>query len=209
MVSGFILVIIIILFFVDSTIEDYSTNERRIPDSIIYTIRFNHYKGYGISIVLKINSIEKRRRYIVDIGEDLNTSRISILFDNENNLIFRIIDSKSKIHSVNITDKIHSLQLATFYCFYFDYGYTDEYSFMRVYINDKLLGDRFFEYNQNLPKKINNEWITWFSDMRKEYSGNFTTFHMATLKETLTEVEINKHMNSVFNLLRRLGKIPN
>lgn len=97
--------------------------------------------GRAFQAVFTIHTqTEKREKYLMDVGDALNRNRVSLFLDENNHLVYRIIDDEETSHVVRVRPGIDTFQPEAKYLFTFDYGISADYSFMRLFINDKEVG---------------------------------------------------------------------
>jgi len=97
--------------------------------------------GLAFQAVFTIHTqTEKRNKYLMDMGDALNRNRVSLYLDANNNLIYRIIDDEGTSHMIRVSQGINTFQPEAKYLFTIDYGLSSDYSFMRLFINDKEVG---------------------------------------------------------------------
>ena len=91
------------------------------------------------------------RKHIYLIMEERDTPNISRAYgyiDSENNLIFELIDANGEKHSMMmaINHKAKGFQFNKKYLWYFEYGNHTFESYLRVFANGKLLGEKTINY---------------------------------------------------------------
>ena len=97
--------------------------------------------GLAFQAVFTIHTqTEKRDKYLMDMGDALDRNRVSLYLDENNDLIYRIIDDLGTPHIIRISQGINTFQPEAKYLFTIDYGLSPDYSFMRMFINDKEVG---------------------------------------------------------------------
>jgi len=97
--------------------------------------------GLAFQAVFTIHTqTEKRDKYLMDMGDALDRNRVSLYLDENNDLIYRIIDDLGSPHIIRISQGINTFQPEAKYLFTIDYGLSPDYSFMRMFINDKEVG---------------------------------------------------------------------
>jgi len=109
------------------------------PDKVDPTDR--GLPGFAFQGVFTVhNQTEKRDKFLMDMGDALNRNRVSLYLDINNNLTYRIIDDEGISHVISVPQGINSFQPEAKYLFTIDYGLSAEYSFMRLFINDREVG---------------------------------------------------------------------
>jgi len=150
------------------------------------------FPGYAIGFIMKPGQIDQqRRKFLIDIGEESDLNRISVYLDRSNNLVYRIFDQEGESHLIKIPKRIHTFQLESYYHFYFDYGVTGDYSFMRMYINNKEMGKIIFEEKLNMPEKVNKENLTIGADIFGQNTSKFTIQMLFASQTTFRSKERN------------------
>jgi hypothetical protein len=96
------------------------------------------FPGASIAMVLNINQQnEKRRKYFFDLAENTNTNRISLFLDANDIMVFELIDGFGEKYNVRIPPNIFPFN--EYFFLYCEYGTTEELSFLRVFIENKLV----------------------------------------------------------------------
>jgi hypothetical protein len=120
--------------------EDFMSEVRSLKiviDSLSVDPAERVSEGYGISGILMANEVlDNKRKFIYDVGETLDKNRASIYVDADNNMVFRIIDDNGETYSVKATPNFLTYKKNAFYFLYCDIGYSKDYSFMRIYLDD-------------------------------------------------------------------------
>lgn len=132
------------------------------------------YPGVTASIVFNLaeQSIS-RRKYIFDLADQPDRDRLSLYLDADNILIFQIVDNKGEIYNIKIPPKEYSFNKFMFLnC---EYGTTEEFSFLRLFINNKLIEQRKFKFKISLPEDFKDH-STIMADI---YGKNNTTMTVA------------------------------
>lgn len=111
------------------------------------------FLGASIALVLKINEQdEKRRKYFFDLAENANTNRMSLFLDAKNIMVLELIDGSGEIYNVKISPKKFPFNEYIFlFC---EYGTTEELSFLRIFIENKLIEQTKFKFKINLPREL-------------------------------------------------------
>lgn len=178
--------------------EIINTLQESIPFNKYNEINNKSFEGYSVNFVMNIRTVdEKKRKYIIDICKDSIKNRISLYLDNNNNLVYRLIDDESEEHIIKIPRKIYSFQLNVWYFIYFDYGYSNDFSFMRLYINDKLVGDKFFKYNLNIPKTLEAKDMFIATDINRQNFSKIELKSVMMIRKTLPERNIIQMMKFI------------
>jgi hypothetical protein len=160
------------------------------------------YPGYTIALYIKIEEMmDNRRKFIFDIGKDINKNRVSMYLDGRNNLIYRIIDAEGEPHILKIPKKEYVFQLNKWYFIICDYGYAEKNSFMRLFIDDKLLERNDFNFKINLPTKLNYDNALLAADIEKKYFGKLTISFYTAGHATFTKLQRRKLREAILRYI--------
>jgi hypothetical protein len=97
---------------------------------------------YNIGFVMIIyDQVDKRNKYLFDLGSKDNKSRLSIYIDRENNLCFRVIDGKSNSYVLRL---FHNL-FGKLYQYNFKFASYHDEAYMEIYINGNIVAKKSFE----------------------------------------------------------------
>ncbi|MBS1781336.1 MAG: hypothetical protein JST70_18560 [Bacteroidetes bacterium] len=177
--------------------------------------------GFSIYLVISTtSSSEKRRKFIVDLGQDTNKYRMSIYQDYEDNLIFRIIDGVGESFTLKVPSTSYTFNANTKFLLYCDCGISNNLSYMRMRVNDKLIGETSFKVKINLVGNIFLDPMKMFlgADMSGNNGGSFSISEEVIWQRALNSHEINTIWESVAsyyltpqkeNKLFILEEIPN
>lgn len=112
--------------------------------------------GFSFYIALTTNLLsDRRRKYLFDYGQNETSNRVSLYFDAENNLIFRLIDEVGEINSCKVPESSYTFHDGVPFFIFCDVGLSSDYSFMRIRINGKEVSRNQVEYKMNY---ISNEF---------------------------------------------------
>lgn len=144
------------------------------------------YEGIAVLLQIKILKNQGRdRKFIFDAGNQ-KYNRISVYFDNMNNLCFRVIDINSEAHTVIMQRSKYNL-FDKYNIFLFEIGTSHSYSFIRVTLNGEIEVKNTYDYKINFNSNLNiKEDITMGSDINIENFGNFYMTCQYIYNETLT-----------------------
>lgn len=106
--------------------------------------------------------------------------------DTDNNLVYRIIDHEGESHIIKVPEKIHTFRAESVYYLLLEYGFSETYSFMRLFINDKEVARNQMDYKLNLPLEVKPDEMVIAADIKKTNFGKFTLSFLSILKGTLT-----------------------
>ena len=104
-------------------------------------------------------------------------------------LVYRVIDYEGESHIIKVPEKIHTFRAESVYYLLLDYEYSETYSFMRLFINDKEVARNQMDYKINLPIEVKQEEMVFGADITKLNFGKFTLSFLAILERTLTKDE--------------------
>jgi hypothetical protein len=110
------------------------------------------YIGYSFNLLFKINEFtEGKNTYIFDFtkdGEEKN--RLSAYIDTDKNICFRVFDEDSRSDLIKVPSALGTFGLNQFIYLCCEFGMTNDFSFIRVFIN----GIEMDEHHQNPPMNI-------------------------------------------------------
>lgn len=162
--------------------ESNSLNSNKFQETILNKLDSKndpyHENNQGFSFYLALSTneiVELRRKFIFDFGESENSNRISLYFDSENNLIFRIIDKNGEFNICKVPSNSYNFYPNTPFFIYCDCGFSPSYSFMRLRINDRELyrsgGSSKIEFISS--KFLDTNKLSFFSMVRKKDTSEF------------------------------------
>jgi hypothetical protein len=181
------------IFFQDkpATKEDVLTMqdifEKKFQEFAVPDINSNEsYPGFNVIIVLKIiQQTENRRKYIFDIGESKTQNRASIFLDANNIMIFEVIDNSGEIYNVKIShNKFEFNEFISLFC---EYGVKDDFSFLRIFIDNSLVEQTKYKFQVDFQKKYQTS--TFMADIAGENLSHTTTSFAALGKSTFGKNE--------------------
>ena len=130
--------------------EKLLINDEEIRLNIL-SQNLKHYPGrvFILLALFKENSSSEKEEYIFDYGRSTSpsSSRVLIYIDTENNLVFELIDAQGKKHFVTVNHKGQGFEFNKKYLWYFEYGNHTFESYMRVFANGKLIGEKTINYD--------------------------------------------------------------
>lgn len=156
-------------------------------------------KGKSFYTVLSLNqNPDYKRKYISDIIYDKSPGQISLYLDVDNNLVFRIVDLQGETYTLKIAQQVHGLIKEKPHFIYCDFGSSDDYSFMRMFINEKEVGrlnlSSYVDFpNSNIVKK------TIGSDITGSYSSSFMLSEIVFFDKPFLKKEIDSLRVKVLN----------
>lgn len=165
------------------------------PDTLLNSIQ----KGKSFYTVLSLNqNPDYKRKYISDIIYDKSPGQISLYLDVDNNLVFRIVDLQGETYTLKIAQQVHGLIKEKPHFIYCDFGSSDDYSFMRMFINEKEVGrlnlSSYVDFpNSNIVKK------TIGSDITGSYSSSFMLSEIVFFDKPFLKKEIDSLRVKVLN----------
>lgn len=165
------------------------------PDTLLNSIQ----KGKSFYTVLSLNqNPDYKRKYISDIIYDKSPGQISLYLDVDNNLVFRIVDLQGETYTLKIAQQVHGLIKEKPHFIYCDFGSSDDYSFMRMFINEKEVGrlnlSSYVDFpNSNIVKK------TIGSDITGSYSSSFMLSEIVFFDKPFLKKKIDSLRVKVLN----------
>jgi hypothetical protein len=180
----------------------------KLPDNSYNLQKTVSFPGVSASFVLNLKELAvSERKFILDLGQSLDSNRLSLYLDTENNLVYRIIDKEGEIFSIKVLKSFHNFMLNTWHHIYLDYGITEKYSFMRLYINNKLVDENIINHNVSFSYSINTvkSMIILLNDLSKKSPSNALIALFSLSNKTFTEIEIRKVMNVSIDYLENIN----
>ena len=118
--------------------------------------------GFSFYLALTTNKIsKKRRKFLLDYGENLNKNRLSLYIDSENNIVLRLYNEYEEVNTCIVPAESYSFHDGVPFFIYCDVGFSTRYSFLRIRINDREI------CRNEIEAKINFISETFFSKTRK------------------------------------------
>lgn len=153
------------------------------------------FPGASIAMVLSINQQqEKRRKYVFDLAENANSNRISLFLDASNIMVFELVDGFGEKYNVKIAP--NNFHFNKYFFLYCEYGYTEELSFLRVFIEDKILEQTKFKFKIDLPTELQKS-LTIMSDLNGENTADINVAFYSIMKGTLGNMKRRGYYNSI------------
>jgi hypothetical protein len=111
------------------------------------------YPGAEVIAVIKLfPQSQYQRKYIFDIGEARDKNRISLFLDANNIMVFELLDNNGEVYNVKISsDEYDFYKDMVIFC---EYGTSNEFSFMQIFINNKLVEQTKFKFKIGLPVNL-------------------------------------------------------
>lgn len=92
--------------------------------------------GFSFYLILEYSEVtDFRRKFLFDLGESEQFNRVSLYFDIDNNIIFRIIDKNGESFICKAPRLAYVFNPNSPFIIYADCGTSQGYSFMRLLIN--------------------------------------------------------------------------
>ncbi len=181
--------------------------------------------GIDIAMLVKlIRTDENRKQFVYDKGESLDKNRISVYLDELNNLCFRIINKYSETFTIKFTYNEYPELFSKPLFLFFEYGKSENLSYMKMFINEKVVLKQINKYSLNFEyeklllndpeKKImldipQNEKHSIGTDLEKKYGGNFVLYNLGVTNNTLSSVDKRNYLNVVNKFVTRILSLPN
>lgn len=166
-------------------------NEFSVPELNSET----EYMGASIALVLALHPQEQlRRKYIFDIAESENQNRISLFLDANNNLVFELVDRIGETYNMRMPPS--SYKFDEFIMLYCEYGITEEFSFLRVFKNNKILEQSKFNFRIELPREVEKRY-TLMADLNGKNNTAMTVSFYSVLKGTLGKTKRRGLFNTI------------
>ena len=173
----------------------------------------NVTKGFSFYMVLSPNNmLPKGRKYILDYGESEDRNRLSVYFDADNNIIYRLINEIGEIQTCKISYGQYTIQPQELFFIYCSCGVSENFSFMRIKINDsplwgthspfreKYIDESFFDGANKKPfGKYDNGAIG--ADINGDNSANFALVEWVFFNSPLNNEKINYLYNNIVTRL--------
>jgi len=133
-------------------------------------------EGFALSGILTIHDVpENRRKFIFDFGESLYKNRVSLYLDNDNSIVLRVLDTYGETFSVKAIHDFITFKKEARYFLYCDIGYTEEYSFIRIFLDDRQLARENFNSKIMLEDSIATfKNLHIGSDLEGKNNGKFS-----------------------------------
>ena len=113
------------------------------------------FPGFSTHLVIKLFKQDvQRSKYIFDLGESLHKNRVSLYLDKSNILTYRLIDMWDEQYSVKIPEGNSGYSFNDFMYLNCEYGVTEFFSFMKIFIDGKLIEKSKYKFKIPLPTNI-------------------------------------------------------
>jgi hypothetical protein len=160
---------------------------------------FGKYPGFSYHMIISIkDSLLKREKYIYDTGSSLLYNRISIFLDEENSLIFRIIDSNSKSYNVKVLKGELEFVPNLLYisC---EFGFKKNLTFLQILVNGQIISQKKFDFNVEIESLdgITDQSI-FGSNINGDFGGTFYMEEPVIYRQTVN-VEERKQLLKYFS----------
>lgn len=149
-------------------------------------------EGVSIWMVVKPDEVSRGgRKFIIDIGQ-VEKSRLSIYLDEKNDLCFRIIDDYGEVHTAKLPRKKY-VYLDRFSLLTFEYGRSDQYSYVKIILDGKYEAKNAYDYKLDLSIDT-SKWkdLKMGADLTGIDSGKFSISEFMLYHVTLNKDEKDK-----------------
>lgn len=161
--------------------------------------------GLGLSGILTIGDIpDRRRKFLFDIGQSTEHDRMSLYLDFDNNLVFRVIDSHGETYSLRVVENFITFKQGAKYFIYCDVGSSKNYSFLRLYLDDRRIGIQEFNSKIDIAPINTMKRATMGADIDGNNAGKYTISMWGFYNNPLKKKELNQIMNRQIKLLEDL-----
>ena len=162
----------------------------KTPDTITTT----RFPGWSLHLVAAFHRAEsQRRKYIYDMG-DSDRNRVSIYFDPDDSLTFRILDSTGDAYTLKTP--VEDLAFDEFAYWVFEIGNRDTSSFMTTHINGKEVSRLELGHHLSLVA-VDKKGSTLGADINGRDGATFDLSEMFIYSSTLTTEEQAKLLDYV------------
>lgn len=153
---------------------------------------YEKMEGVSIWMVVKPDEVSRGgRKFIIDIGQ-VEKSRLSIYLDEKNDLCFRIIDDYGEVHTAKLPRKKY-VYLDRFSLLTFEYGRSDQYSYVKIILDGKYEAKNAYDYKLDLSIDT-SKWkdLKMGADLTGIDSGKFSISEFMLYHVTLNKDEKDK-----------------
>ncbi|MBA4312013.1 MAG: hypothetical protein C0417_05235 [Chlorobiaceae bacterium] len=174
--------------FKESDISELFSNQQIVTNVLA------NLPGYSFGMVINIKDTSlNREKYILDLGHNINSDRISIYLSNNNDLNFRIIDSASNIYELTAQINQYAFKFNVPFILMCEFGKTDGFSFLRMLINGSEIERKLIhsEINISLSDKL-LETLTLGGDIKNNNGGFFSFAEFTIYGGTLSTNDLNR-----------------
>lgn len=153
--------------------------------------------GFTLSAILVVNdSPDRRLKYIFDCGESMTLNRISLYLDRDNNLVFTVFDNSGVPYSVRSVPNFVNFKRGAQYFLHCDIGYSDDFSFIRIFLDDRMVGKQMFN-NRISAENIKGGNCTIGGDLNGENNGSFLLQSLVVWKKVFSRKDIGGIMSKM------------
>ncbi|MCA9732360.1 MAG: hypothetical protein H6696_11160 [Deferribacteres bacterium] len=150
--------------------------------------------GVSIHFIVKFYKKNKhQRKFIYDLGEELSKNRISIYFDSEDYLCFRLIDNQQEPYTLKIPKEKYDRFFQQYQYINCEFGISTDSSYMKILQNGTELSHNSVNYKIDINlKAINFKKYTIGASLNKNFYGKFDLAEFLVFSSTLTNLEKEK-----------------
>jgi hypothetical protein len=144
------------------------------------------FPGVSCGMLIRIASVVPGRdNYIFDCGESLKENRFSAYIDGETNLCFRIINQMGAPVEIKVKPGLETFLCDAAFYLRCEYGYTDDFSFIRIVINGSQKAEQKQTPPIPIPKQIKKYHSNIGFDLSKQNGGVFIAGDFNVYSRTL------------------------
>ncbi|MCH8174692.1 MAG: DUF4263 domain-containing protein [Proteobacteria bacterium] len=111
-----------------------------------------------------------KKKYFYDCGAHLDKERVSVYVDEQGLLCFRLIDSNSNTHLLEIDRDLSEKCYKQMSYLAFEFGTTDKLALIQVLLDGQVIARRDFRPGIALPQKFDLQQYILFMDKTHKYS---------------------------------------
>lgn len=148
-------------------------------------------------------NFRNRNGFLFDLGKDDNRNRVSIYMNEALELVYRVIDNEKTIYSIKVPFSVGKFQVGKPYLIYVDYGTSDNYSFMRLFLNNKEMGILKYNSKIDFPVSTKDDNFKIGYDIHNEHPGFITFLENTSYQRpipTNERIEIMKNIIEYYSL---------
>ena len=156
--------------------------------------------GFSLFSILQVGDVpERKRKFIFDCGESISANRLSLFLDFDNNLVFSIIDNSGVTYSVRAVPNFATFKPNATYFLHCSVGYSKDYSFIRIFLDDRQIA------MQSFNNKIAGEKLIWRNptigcDMERMFCGKFFLSSVLSYQRVFLRKDIIGIMNKMTSI---------
>jgi hypothetical protein len=195
----------IYFFIIGPTLENQEKlliNDEEIRLNIL-SQNLKYYPGrvFGLLAALKENPIAEKDGYIFDYGRKStpNSCRVLVYLNPENNLVFELFDAKGEKHSVLINSKSGGFEFNRKYLWYFEYGNHTFESYIRVFTNGKLIGEKTINYDMDIGTLKEDNEFSMGASLFGYYPSHFDCWTTMITKSAFNAEEKRGILNILYD----------